>query len=134
DNSVIKQASYSENNGDAELEVAANQPLMASFSNDRRTIIISAVQQTSATPSVAGSPNAGSQNLGSQNVGSPNAESPNLGSPNVGSPNNESPNNGSLNNGTENPAPVQPAASIAQRVLAVVDPAHGGDERGAALS
>jgi len=139
DNNVIKQASYSENNGDAELEVVASQPLMASFSNDRRTIIISAVQQTSATPSVAGSPNAGSPsiespnnvspNLGSPNVGSPNSESPNLGSPNLGSP-----NNGSLNNGPENPAPAQPAAIVAQRVLAVVDPAHGGDERGAALS
>jgi len=129
DNSVIKQASYSKNNGDAELEVAANQPLMASFSNDRRTIIISAVQQTSATPSVAGSPNAASPSSGS-----PSPESPNLGSPNNGSPNAESPNSGSLNNATENPAPAQPAASIAQRVLAVVDPAHGGEERGAALS
>ncbi len=129
DNNVIKQASFSENNGDAELEVAANQPLMASFSNDRRTIIISAVQQTSATPSVAGSPNAASPNSGS-----PSPESPNLGSPNNGSPNAESPNAGSLNNGAENPAPSQPAASIAQRVLAVVDPAHGGEERGAALS
>lgn len=114
DNNVIKQASYSENNGEAELEVVANQPLMASFSNDRRTIVISAVQQTPATPSAVGSPNAAS----------PSAESPNVGSA----------NNGSLNNGPENPAPAQPAASIAQRVLAVVDPAHGGDERGAALS
>src|SRR5271169_3807493 len=134
DNNVIKQASYSENNGDAELEVAANQPLMASFNNDRRTIIISAVQQTSATPSVAGSPNRSSSNAGSPNNGSPNLASPNLGSPNAESPNAESPNNGPLNNGAENPAPAQPAASVAQRVLAVVDPAHGGEERGAALS
>ena len=43
DNKVITQASYSENNGDAELDVAANQPLMASFSNNRRTIVVSAV-------------------------------------------------------------------------------------------
>ncbi len=32
DNSVITHASYSENNGDAELDLAANKPLLASFS------------------------------------------------------------------------------------------------------
>jgi N-acetylmuramoyl-L-alanine amidase len=131
DNSVIKQATYSEGNGDAELDVAANQPLMASFSNDRRTIIISAVPQTAAAPSVAGSPSNGSQNNGS---------------PNPGSENPGPLNNGSPNNGPENPAQASPAAGIAagnndananpnfHRVLAVVDPAHGGDERGAALT
>ena len=36
DSKVITHASYSENNGDAELDVAANEPLMASFSNDRK--------------------------------------------------------------------------------------------------
>jgi N-acetylmuramoyl-L-alanine amidase len=126
DNNVIKQATYSEGNGDAEIDVAANQPLLASFSNDRRTIIISAVPQTPATPSVAGSPNPGSENPGSLNNGSPN--------------------NGPPNTGPENPAQAPPAAGIAagnndananpnfHRVLAVVDPAHGGDERGAALT
>jgi len=104
DNKVITHASYSENNGDAELDVAANEPLMASFSNDRKTIVISAVvvpavQQTPAAPSVAGT-------------------------------------------GSQNPAQARPAANNASgntninvhRVLAVVDPAHGGDERGAALT
>ena len=95
DNKVITHASYSENNGDAELDVAANQSLMASFSNDRRTIIVSAVPQTPSTPSGVGT-------------------------------------------GPQNPAQVPPAANIASsnvhRILAVVDPAHGGDERGAALT
>src|ERR1700687_1193427 len=54
DNTVITQASYSENNGDAELDVAANEPLLATFSNNRRTIIVSAVPQTPATPNVVG--------------------------------------------------------------------------------
>ncbi|HMB83925.1 MAG TPA: hypothetical protein VKI40_07755, partial [Terriglobales bacterium] len=60
DNKVITHASYSENNGDAELDVAANEPLLASFSNNRRTIVVSAVPQATvangipATPSVAG--------------------------------------------------------------------------------
>jgi N-acetylmuramoyl-L-alanine amidase len=92
DNKVITHASYSENNGDAELDVAANEPLMASFSNNRRTIVVSAVQQAT-TPSIAG---------------------------------------------PQNPAQSTPAANTAtgnvHRVLAVVDPAHGGDERGAALT
>jgi N-acetylmuramoyl-L-alanine amidase len=95
DNKVITHASYSENNGDAELDVAANQSLMASFSNDRRTIVVSAVPQTPSTPSVVGT-------------------------------------------GPQNPAQATLAANIASsnvhRILAVVDPAHGGDERGAALT
>ncbi len=105
DNKVITHASYSEDNGNAELDVTANQPLMASFSNDRRTIVISAVmvpvQQTPAAPSVVGT-GAGSQN----------------------------------------PAQARPAANSAagnnnnnvHRVLVAVDPAHGGEERGAALT
>jgi N-acetylmuramoyl-L-alanine amidase len=94
DNKVITQASYSENNGDAELDLAANEPLMASFSNDRRTILVSAVQP----PAMPGA------------------------------------------SGSQNPAPAAPGANSAtansniHRVLAVVDPAHGGDERGAALT
>jgi N-acetylmuramoyl-L-alanine amidase len=88
-NKVITQASYSENNGDAELDLAANEPLIATFSNDRRTIVVSAVQQT-ATPSAAGPQNP-----------------------------------------TQTPPPAAPGA---HRVLAVVDPAHGGEERGAALT
>jgi N-acetylmuramoyl-L-alanine amidase len=113
DNKVITQASYSEHNGDAELDVAAIQPLLASFSNDRRTIVISVVPQAPATPSAAASQNAGSQNTGSQNAGSQNT-------------------------GSQNPAPTTPPANPvaggSRRVLAVVDPAHGGDERGAALT
>ena len=88
-NKVITLASYSENNGDAELDVAATEPLMASFTNDRRTIVVSAVPQTPATPS--------------------------------GAP-------------PQNPAQAANIASGTHRVLAVVDPAHGGDERGAALT
>ncbi len=38
DNKIITHATYSENNGDAELDVTASQPLTASFSSDRKTI------------------------------------------------------------------------------------------------
>ena len=92
DNKVITHASYSENNGDAELDVAASEPLMASVSSDRRTIVVSAVQPATA-PAIAAPQN-------------PGQAAP--------------------------PANLAPGAS--SRVLAVVDPAHGGDERGAALT
>ena len=93
DNKIITHAAYSESNGDAVLEVTANQPLMASFSNDRKTITVSAGPQISATPGAAGTR-------------------------------------------SQNPAQAATATSVAttHRVLAVVDPAHGGQERGAALT
>ena len=116
DNKVITHASYSENNGDAELDVAANQPLMASFSNDRRTIVISAVmvpaatvpaiQQTPAAPSVVGT---GSQNPAQARPAANSAAG----------------NNNSNNKNNNNDV---------HRVLVAVDPAHGGEERGAALT
>ncbi len=91
DNKVITQASYSESNGDAELDVGATQPLMASFTNNRRTIVVSAVPP--ATPAT-GMPAA------------TNATQPSPSTANI----------------------------AARRVLAMVDPAHGGNERGAALT
>jgi N-acetylmuramoyl-L-alanine amidase len=106
DNKVITQVGYSESNGAAELDVSANAPLMASFSNGGRTITVAAVQQT---PTAGAGP-------------SPPA------SPSVATP----------------PSPAQPTAAgqiapapsggPSHRVLAVVDAAHGGNERGAALT
>ncbi len=95
DNPVITHASYSENNGDAELDVAATEPLMAIFSSDRRTITI-ATAQAVQQPAPA----------------KPNVEA----------------------GATEPKNPPQSPPPIVHRVLAVVDPAHGGDERGAALT
>jgi N-acetylmuramoyl-L-alanine amidase len=105
ENPVITHASYSENNGDAEIEVTANEPLLASFSNDRRTIIVSAVEPAS-TPSAA-------QTTPSQPAPPPRA--------------NTSLGNNSSNLNTK-------ASGNAHPILAVVDPAHGGDERGTALT
>jgi N-acetylmuramoyl-L-alanine amidase len=104
DNKVITQATYSENNGDAELDLSANQPLLASFSNDRRTIIVSTVVVSTATVSPAQPATVAN--------GSPAPPSV------AGS--------GS--------APQNPPHNNVHRLLAVVDPAHGGDERGAALT
>lgn len=107
DNKIITQISYSENNGSLEFDIAANTPLMASFSNGGRTITVTTTQQPAA-------PN------GAQNQGA------------------------TATPGAPVPAPPQPGPAATgvgevsggstRRVVAVVDPAHGGDERGAALS
>ena len=115
DNQVITHAGYSENNGDAELDVAANEPLLASFSNDRRTIMIStvmgsAVPQTPATPNVIGT--------GPQNP----AQAPPPSAPGANIPS----GNANIN--------ADIANINVHRILVVVDPAHGGEERGAALT
>jgi N-acetylmuramoyl-L-alanine amidase len=94
---IITHAAYSENNGDAELDVSANQPLMATFSDDRRTIVVAAVPPRAAAPAGTVSPNPAQPALAA------NAAS------------------GNSNNAVH-------------RILAVVDAAHGGDERGAALT
>ena len=109
DNKIITQANYSENNGDAELDVAASQPLMASFSSNRRTIIVAAVPQAVAANAPVATPGAAPQNP------APAAPSPSTAT--------IAPNNNSNNN-----------SNNVHRILAVVDPAHGGDERGAALT
>jgi N-acetylmuramoyl-L-alanine amidase len=111
DNKVITQSTYSESNGDAELDVAGNEPLMASFSSDRKTITVSAVAQATAangTPAASGA--SGLQN---------SSQIPSAGGPAA-----------SVATGS---SPVGSSGGVS-RVLAVVDPAHGGDERGAALT
>jgi N-acetylmuramoyl-L-alanine amidase len=110
DNKIITQANYSETNGDAELEIAANQPLMASFSNDRKTIIVSAIPQAANATSGPASATPPQNPAPAQSPGTPAA-------------------NAAPGNPNSNPNPAPP-----QRMLAVVDPAHGGDERGAALA
>lgn len=106
DNKVITQVGYSESNGTAELDVSATAPLMANFSNGGRTITVAAVQ-----PPVAGG-------AGPLLPTSPAVPAP--------------------QNPTELPptGPITPASpgGATHRFLAVVDPAHGGGERGAALT
>ena len=109
ESSTISQANFSESNGTAELTIAASAPLMASFSNNGRTITITATGQPAApgtgTPPVVGE--------------APPSESP------PAPPSNTAPVIG------ETPTPE---STPVRRPLAIVDPAHGGAERGAALS
>jgi N-acetylmuramoyl-L-alanine amidase len=111
DSKIIAHASYSENNGAAELDVAANQPLMASFSTDRKTITISpattspVTNPTDKVSAVQSTPAPGSAGTSPQSPAQ-----------------------------AQSPPNLAPANSNVHRVLAIVDPAHGGEERGAALT
>lgn len=106
ENNTISQATFSENNGVADLTVTASTPLMASFSNNGRTITVTAV-----SPGTAGAGNAPASGSPSGPAGTP--------------PDTE----------TANSAIAQaPPVNAARRILVVVDAAHGGAERGAALT
>ena len=104
DSTIMPSAAFIESNGGAEITVSSSGPVMASFSNDGRTITI-------APPSTS-SPQSQAQ---TRPAGSIQAQTPHA-SPPV------------LIASTNSPAPGE------QHVFAIVDAAHGGDERGAALS
>jgi N-acetylmuramoyl-L-alanine amidase len=107
DSKVITHADYSENDGAAELDVDATDSLMANFSSDRRTIIVSAVAQGAVGSGTPATPGGVEQATGSAQT---SASVPAV--------------NTTSGAGSSSP----------HRILAMVDPGHGGDERGAALS
>jgi N-acetylmuramoyl-L-alanine amidase len=98
DSKTIPSASFQESNGAADVVIAATVPLMASFANNGRTIIIEPVPQPAA-PSQAAT-----------TVPRP-------------------PTNAGIA-----PAPSGAAPTGIRHYFAVVDPSHGGDERGASLT
>jgi N-acetylmuramoyl-L-alanine amidase len=98
DSKIIPSASFQENNGAAALVVAASVPLMASFANNGRTIIVEPVPQAAAPAQTAAVP--------------------------------RPPSGGSV----ASPASGPTAPAAIRRYFAVVDPSHGGDERGASLT
>jgi len=108
DSKTIPSASYEESNGAAEITVTGNAPMFATFSDDRKTITVTAAPQTAAqTQSVpaAGAPATAAASSGA----APLRPVP---------------------SGTVSSA----ATAFGQRqYFAVVDASHGGDERGAAL-
>ena len=98
DSKIIPSASFQESNGAADVVVAATVPLMASFANNGRTIIIEPVPQAAAPPQAA----------------TPVPRPP-------------------TSVGTA-PATSNLAPTGIRHYFAVVDPSHGGDERGASLT
>jgi N-acetylmuramoyl-L-alanine amidase len=97
---TIPSASYSEDNGAAQIAISGTASLFASFSNDGRTITVSATTQ----------PN---PQIGSQRPWQP---PPSLATLPVQS------------------TAVPAGSNSAVPYFAVIDPSHGGEERGAALS
>jgi N-acetylmuramoyl-L-alanine amidase len=101
DDKVIRAANFSEHDGVAELLIHTGAPVLATFSDQNRTITIAPVPQVRAQ------------------APPPSAAPP---SPPPASP----------------AAPAQSAPQAAQvthpRATVVIDPGHGGDDRGAALS
>jgi N-acetylmuramoyl-L-alanine amidase len=106
-NKIIPSASYNESNGSAIVTVHSTVPVMASFSNNGRTITIS--------PTASTAPSTTAQNL--QPPSSPSATAP---QPQAQTP------------AVQPATPVlQP---IPRRYFAVVDASHGGDDHGETLS
>ncbi len=62
-NHAISSATYQENNGAAEITVAGNAPLFANFSNDRKTITITAGPTTAQAPGANPSSPAGTTSV-----------------------------------------------------------------------
>jgi len=105
----IPSATYEEENGTAEITVNGNFPLMASFSNDGRTITVGPAPQA---PQASGRPAAGTSPAPAP------ATSP---APAAAVP--------------QPSTAVQPAAALApEAYFAVVDASHGGNDPGEALS
>ena len=105
---LITSASFAEHNGVAELTVSATEPLLATFSDENRTITLAAAPQKPvvAQPRPAAAP---SPTVAQAPIPPPPAAP------------NQTP-----------AAPTQPAPK--PRFLVVIDPAHGGDDRGALLA
>lgn len=97
DDKTIPSATYTENNGAAEVNVNGTAPLMASFSNDGRTITVAPVPQQPAAATQA-----------------PAAQNAPGGAPST--------------------IPPKAIPQNAAHYYAVIDPGHGGDDRGVALS
>jgi N-acetylmuramoyl-L-alanine amidase len=101
---TIPSATYSENNGSAEITVTTTLPLMASFSPDGRTITLApAKSQPAATANDGTGAATRSPATPAQNTSA--AQSP-----------------------------ASPSPAIARRYFAIVDASHGGNDRGEALS
>lgn len=98
DSPAIRSSTYSEDNGAAELSIATTAPTQPTFSDDRRTITLTALlppPQVALTPPPA--------------------------------PTTPAPNSTQPQPATTPQAPTQP------RFYVIIDPAHGGDDPGAAL-
>lgn len=117
DDPLLTVAHYSETESGGEIVIEASEPLLASFADNGKTIVVTAAPKLSTA--------------------SPSGEVPNAGA-NPASPNNTTPSETSASSpgasSSGSAALVSPGALPRTRYLVVIDPSHGGAERGAALS
>ena len=105
-NKTIPSAIYSESNGTAVVTVNASVPVIASFSSDRRTVMISPTASAAQNPTTPGT---------TAPPGAPGAPG--------------------TQEATAPPTPAPPVPTpVARRYFAVVDASHGGDDNGETLS
>jgi N-acetylmuramoyl-L-alanine amidase len=112
---TIPEATYSENNGTAQVTVTTTIPLIASFSPDGRTITLAPPKTQTATTTTGASIPEGVA-PGASATGTTAASAP------------------PQNNSTPQPATGSRATSAPRRYFAIVDASHGGNDRGETLS
>ena len=116
DDPLITALHYSENESGNEIVVEASEPLLANFSDNGKTITISAAPKPAASPQTSEmQPTSGTPTTNANNI--PAAES-----------------NTSAAASSGSAALGEPSGLPHARYLIVIDPSHGGSERGAALS
>lgn len=117
DDPLLASAHYSENENGGEIVIEASEPLLASFGDSGKTIVVT------AAPKLA--------------TASPSNETPNAGANPAGANNPAPSDNNPATPGTSSSGSAvlgSPSGLPHTRYLVVIDPSHGGSERGAALS
>jgi N-acetylmuramoyl-L-alanine amidase len=115
DDPLITALHYSENEGGNEIVVEANEPLLANFSDNGKTITISTAPKLATAPQTSEAQPNGASTVPTANPPAAESTSPITAS-----------------SGTA--ALGEPSGVPHARFLIVIDPSHGGSERGAALS
>src|SRR5271170_6197690 len=112
---TIPEATYSENNGAAQITVSTTIPLIASFSPDGRTITLSPTKsQTAATTTGTAVAPVATATGATSSAGTAAAPPQSIAVP--------------------QPPTARPSGAVTRRYFAVVDASHGGNDRGEALS
>ena len=121
DDPAIASAAYIEGESGPEITIAGKQPLLATFAENGRTILISAAPKAASAPAPIET---------AQTAPQPSAVPPPQSAPISPVPTNET----EANPPSAATTPTLPASLPRNRVAVLIDAAHGGSERGAALS
>jgi N-acetylmuramoyl-L-alanine amidase len=105
-NKTIPSATYSESNGSAVVTVSSTAPVIASFGNDGRTIVVSPTTNAAAQNVAPSTPATAAAAPSAAPSAAP----------------------------TSTPTPPPPQPPTGRRYFAVVDASHGGDDHGETLS